>query len=801
MSAMIMIESYHIFFSGKAGLTDLYLVMSRPPGSGPPGGGGPPFPYPKGPPPASLIGRGPPGGRPPGSLGPPPRGIRRSMATPVIGGSNGPGPSLGPPPYGGPPYGGPPGGGIRRSMAIPVGPPGRVPLPPHIAGLRGPPGMPGPPGSGEAAIAGVGRRSSLPSNLSSPLRPTTASSSDSDGRTLSQPWERSHGGRRASHVLSPTKAGDMAKPRHTIGPISPPDGRLPMPSASSDVAAAARAVGGDENDGDSNSTSISQLQLGPPPSHVESHAPTITAVERKAFGTLAVTVIKCGSLRAGRGAFGKADPYVKIRIGEREGRTAPVPQGGKEPTFNKVFQFEIVTEKEMEVEVFDREVVGEDKLMGRAKVSILDWIAQGKYCGKTDLIDDRKRLAGYIELDATFSSSSPTPSSSSGRKATGTASLSPIPSSSASSPEPSAPPIGSFDTSIGGDISSVASSPQQQQQQHNFTSSSASASASSNSSSRSLNDGNFSDDEILGAFRAFDLDKNNYVGAAEIRHVLINIGERVTDEEIDEMIRMVDRDGDGQVSFGEFYKMVTGGKIAPPGLGRRQTSSSSVVIGGGTGGACSGSSSSSITTIGGGGGGGGGGSIISRQSSFSMAPSPPTGPAVVQARNRKRKALDEFSRDNNLRPESIKRAHKRCQAIDKNKSGVIDFTEFCEILQAEPNEQSEGVFALYDYDKSGLIESKEILIALANFTGAGKEDKLKFAFLLFDEENNGVITKGELIKILKANHLAKVEAEVLRKAETIMAQADKHGDGIITLEALMATSRKFPSVIFPPQIK
>lgn len=575
----------------------------------------------------------------------------------------------------------------------------------------------------------------------------------------------------------------MAKPHHT-----------------SDVAAAAataaRAVGGGENDdGDDDSASTSQLQLGPPPSHVESHAPTIKAAERKPFGTLAVTVIKCGSLRAGRGAFGKADPYVKLQVGEREERTAPVPQGGKEPIFNKGFQFDIVAEKELEVEVFDREVVGEDKLMGRAKVSILDWIAQGKYSGKIDLIDDSKRLAGHIELDATFSSSSPT-SSSSGGKTSGTASLSPIPSSSASSPEPSAPPIGSVNTSIGGDVSSVASSPQQQQQQqHNFNSSS--TSASSNGSGRSLEGGNFSDDEILGAFRAFDLDKNNYVGAAEIRHVLINIGERVTDEEIDEMIRMVDRDGDGQVSFGEFYKMVSGGKVAPPGLGRRQTSSS-FVVGGGPGGAGGGSSSSSITTIG---GGGGGGSIISRQSSFSMAPSPPTGPAVVQARNRKRKALDEFSRDNNLRPESIKRAHKRCQAIDKNKSGVIDFTEFCEILQAEPNEQSEGVFALYDYDKSGLVESKEILIALANFTGAGKEDKLKFAFLLFDEDGNGVITKGELIKILKANHLAKVEAEVARKAETIMAQADKHGDGIITLEALMATSRKFPSVIFPPQIK
>ena len=473
-----------------------------------------------------------------------------------------------------------------------------------------------------------------------------------------------------------------------------------------------------------------------------------------------------------------------------------------------------MTEQELEVEVFDKEIIGEDKLMGKAKVSILDWIAQGKHSGKIDLIDDSKRLAGHIELQAIFSSPSSSSSSSSSSSPGGGRGHGDIPSSplslspmqSSSSPEPSAPPITSVDASIGGDVSSVASSPQHQQNNMHSkggriggTSSSGTASSGiSSTSGRNMQDGSFSDDEILGAFRAFDLDKNNYVGAAEIRHVLVNIGERVTDEEIDEMIRMVDRDGDGQVSFGEFYKMVTAGKIAPPGLGRKQTSVNSIVVGGGPGG----SSSSSLSTIfGGDGGGGGGGSIISRQSSFSLAPSPPTGPAVVQARNRKRKALDEFSRDNNLRPESINRAHKRCQAIDKNKSGVIDFTEFCEILQAEPNEQSEGVFALYDYDKSGLIESKEILIALANFTGAGKEDKLKFAFLLFDEESNGVITKGELIKILKANHLAKVEAEVARKAETIMAQADKHGDGIITFEALMATSRKFPSVIFPPQIR
>ena len=33
------------------------------------------------------------------------------------------------------------------------------------------------------------------------------------------------------------------------------------------------------------------------------------------------------------------------------------------------------------------------------------------------------------------------------------------------------------------------------------------------------------------------------------------MGELITDEEVDEMVRMVDQDGDGQVSYDEFYKL------------------------------------------------------------------------------------------------------------------------------------------------------------------------------------------------------------------------------------------------------
>ena len=57
----------------------------------------------------------------------------------------------------------------------------------------------------------------------------------------------------------------------------------------------------------------------------------------------------------------------------------------------------------------------------------------------------------------------------------------------------------------------------------------------------------FTDEEIREAFNFIDLDKNRFIGAAEIRHILICMGELITDEEVDEMIRMIDSDGDGQV--------------------------------------------------------------------------------------------------------------------------------------------------------------------------------------------------------------------------------------------------------------
>merc|ERR1719422_641473 len=63
-------------------------------------------------------------------------------------------------------------------------------------------------------------------------------------------------------------------------------------------------------------------------------------------------------------------------------------------------------------------------------------------------------------------------------------------------------------------------------------------------------------DEALEAFKVLDKDGSGSISESELRQIMNNIGEDVTDEEIKEMMIEADLDGDGQVSFKEFAAMI-----------------------------------------------------------------------------------------------------------------------------------------------------------------------------------------------------------------------------------------------------
>eukprot|EP00056_Hartaetosiga_gracilis_P004258 m.73027 g.73027 ORF g.73027 m.73027 type:complete len:147 (-) comp11766_c0_seq1:193-633(-) len=65
-----------------------------------------------------------------------------------------------------------------------------------------------------------------------------------------------------------------------------------------------------------------------------------------------------------------------------------------------------------------------------------------------------------------------------------------------------------------------------------------------------------SDELLKVSFEAFDEDKSGQLSHDEIRSMLTGLENRPTDREIEEMIRMMDQDGDGQIDYDEFVSFM-----------------------------------------------------------------------------------------------------------------------------------------------------------------------------------------------------------------------------------------------------
>ncbi|KAL3474600.1 hypothetical protein BJX99DRAFT_231295 [Aspergillus californicus] len=63
--------------------------------------------------------------------------------------------------------------------------------------------------------------------------------------------------------------------------------------------------------------------------------------------------------------------------------------------------------------------------------------------------------------------------------------------------------------------------------------------------------------ELREAFAVFDRDNSGTIDADELRQVLRSIGEGVSDEDVDDMLREADVNGDGSIDYQEFVRLMT----------------------------------------------------------------------------------------------------------------------------------------------------------------------------------------------------------------------------------------------------
>jgi serine/threonine-protein phosphatase 2B regulatory subunit len=179
--------------------------------------------------------------------------------------------------------------------------------------------------------------------------------------------------------------------------------------------------------------------------------------------------------------------------------------------------------------------------------------------------------------------------------------------------------------------------------------------------------------------------------------------------------------------------------------------------------------------------------------------------------NTSSQVLDQIASGSNFDREEVDRLRKRFMKLDKDNSGTIEREEFLSLPQIASNPLATRyilqllpcvmhlvihpgslltqtplyrLIAIFDEDGGGDVDFQEFVTGLSAFSSKGnKEQKLQFAFKVYDIDRDGFISNGELFIVLKMMVGSNLKDQQLQQIvdKTIM-EADLDGDGKISFE-------------------
>ena len=105
----------------------------------------------------------------------------------------------------------------------------------------------------------------------------------------------------------------------------------------------------------------------------------------------------------------------------------------------------------------------------------------------------------------------------------------------------------------------------------------------------------------------------------------------------------------------------------------------------------------------------------------------------------------------------------------QDNSGTIERDEFLALPQISSNPLATRMIAIFDEDGGGDVDFQEFVSGLSAFSSKGnKEEKLRFAFRVYDIDRDGFISNGELFIVLKmmvGSNLKDQQLQQVRHAE------------------------------------
>lgn len=483
-------------------------------------------------------------------------------------------------------------------------------------------------------------------------------------------------------------------------------------------------------------------------------------------GRLTIEVLEGRDLRSVE-TIGRQDPYVVLRTSGQATtitrRTGVDTDGGTEPRWNETVQMMLVDQFTMQIECWDHDVIGSDDLIGQCQFSLLPvfkkgiveaWVtikAQSSYGDAKDAGQVKFRFEFTGPPGVAFPQHQPNVDTFDDSQRVQTL-------------QAETAELQAVDREEAVRSSWAAHAADKEEEQAKA----AERGEAEAKASMPVRSADFSDAEIKAAFEYMDLDHNGFVGAAEVRHLLVCMGELVTDEEIDAMISLVDTDGDGQVAYPEFWALVTDPDPSRPDFLKTGVASDER--------AGVGEPEDDMAKL--------------RRSEHGT-------------REDKRSMMRSFVRENGIGPAEVMYAFEKYTQLDddRRRGGRIDFETFCDVLQVEATGEYHRMFCLFAEEDNPAAEDsadlKEIILGLCNFIpGIPREDRLQLTFKLFDVDGSGTLSAHELVEVLKGNHMQS-GAAVARKAAMVLKQADASGDGVISYDEFAIVAAKFPNVLFP----
>ncbi|XP_002926512.1 calcineurin subunit B type 2 [Ailuropoda melanoleuca] len=138
--------------------------------------------------------------------------------------------------------------------------------------------------------------------------------------------------------------------------------------------------------------------------------------------------------------------------------------------------------------------------------------------------------------------------------------------------------------------------------------------------------------------------------------------------------------------------------------------------------------------------------------------------------------------------DEIKRLGKRFKKLDLDSSGALSMEEFMSLPELQQNPLVQRVVDVFDTDGNGEVDFKEFILGTSQFSVRGDEEqKLRFAFSIYDIDKDGYISNGELFQVLKlmvGNNLKDWQLQQLVDKTIIIL--DRDGDGKISFEEFCA---------------